>query len=319
MKQQLLPQQHTMDTPYIVGPVHCYSTTIAGEGVLFDTGPPAPEAKAYLLRHLDLSRLRHIIISHCHIDHYGLAHWLEQNTDATIYLPFRDSLKIERHEKRLQLMYELLQFFGFSEEFLTRFAVNMEDGSVFPTLPTRYRIIEDDLPPHLGIDVIPCPGHSQSDLVLATPHWAVTGDVLLRGIFQSPLLDVDLLSGERFRNYDAYCATLLKLAELREKTILPGHRYSIESVDTNIIFYVTKLLERAVKVKQIDPARSVAEVALELFTDNPSPPFAIYLKASELIFIRDFLDQPGSLQQALETIGLFSQVADLYAAALAPI
>lgn len=100
----MLPQQHTLDTPYMVGPVHCYSATIAGEEVLFDTGPPAAEARAYLRRHLDLSRLRHVIISHCHIDHYGLAHWLEQNTEATIYLPFRDSLKIERYEKRLQML-----------------------------------------------------------------------------------------------------------------------------------------------------------------------------------------------------------------------
>jgi 2,4-dienoyl-CoA reductase (NADPH2) len=315
----MLPQQHTLDTPYLVGPVHCYTATIADEDVLFDTGPPSPEAKTYLLRHLDLGRLRHVIITHCHIDHYGLAHWLEQNTDATVYLPFRDSLKIEQHEKRLKLMYELLQVFGFSKEFLGRFAASMEDGSVFPALPTRYRIIEDELPPHLGIDVIPCPGHSQSDLVLAGPHWAVTGDVLLRGIFQSPLLDVDLLSGERFRNYDAYCATLLKLAKLRDMTILPGHRYSIEGVNTNILFYVTKLLERATKVKQIDPAYSIAEVAQQLLADKQCPPFAIYLKASELVFIRDFLHQPRKLRQALETIGLFSPIADLYEAALTPL
>ncbi|MBD1400021.1 MBL fold metallo-hydrolase [Pelovirga terrestris] len=314
----MVPQQHTLKTPYLVGPVHCYTATIGDDPVLFDTGPPTPEARNYLQRHLDLKHLRHVIISHCHIDHYGLAHWLEQKTDATIYLPFRDSLKIERHEQRLQLMYELLQFFGFSNEFLSRFAASMEDGSVFPTLPTRYRIIEDDLPPHLGIEVTSCPGHSQSDLVLAGATWAVTGDVLLRGIFQSPLLDVDLLSGERFRNYDAYCATLLKLAGLRDKTILPGHRYSIESVDTNIIFYVTKLLERGAKVKQIDPARSVAEVAQELLAGKPCPPFAVYLKASELVFIRDFLAQPDALRRALETIGLFSTVSDLYHAALAP-
>lgn len=314
----MVPQQHTLNTPYLVGPVHCYTATIGDEPVLFDTGPPTPEARAYLQRHLDLKRLRHVIISHCHIDHYGLAHWLEQNTDATIYLPFRDSLKIERHSERLQLMYELLQSFGFTREFLSRFEANMSDGSVFPTLPTRYRIIEDELPASLGIDVIPCPGHSQSDLVLTGATWAITGDVMLRGIFQSPLLDVDLLSGERFRNYDAYCATLLKLAGLRDRIILPGHRHSIESVDTNILFYVTKLLERSAKIRQIDPARSVAEVTMELFVGKESPPFAIYLKASELVFIRDFLDQPGQLRQALETISLFPQVADLFHATLSP-
>ncbi|HEY5673193.1 MAG TPA: MBL fold metallo-hydrolase [Malonomonas sp.] len=312
----MIPTQHSIDTPYPIGPVHCYSTELAGELVLFDTGPPTPEAQDYLRRNLDLDRLKHVILTHCHIDHYGLAHWLQEQSDATIYLPFRDSLKIVRHAERLERMYGLLLQLGFTPEFLEKFKATMEDGTVFPTLPVNYRIIEEGLPEQLGIEVYPCPGHSQSDLVLAGADWAVTGDVMLRGIFQSPLLDVDLLSGERFRNYDAYCATLLQLAKLRGKQILPGHRHSVESVDANILFYVGKLLERSARIKLIDPARPIAEVAIELFADAQGHPFLVYLKASELVFIRDFLDQPQQLRQSLEKIGLFPQCAELYQAAL---
>lgn len=315
----MIPRQHTLETHYPVGPVHCYSTELAGELVLFDTGPPTPEAQGYLREHLDLSRLQHVILSHCHIDHYGLARWLQEQSDATVYLPFRDSLKIVRHEERLERMYGLLLQLGFTPEFLDQFKAIMEDGTVFPPLPEGYRIIEEGLPEQLGLEVLPCPGHSQSDLVLAGADWAVTGDVMLRGIFQSPLLDVDLCSKERFRNYDAYCATIIQLAGLRGKQILPGHRHSIESVDANILFYVTKLLERATRIKQIDPARPVAEVAFELFADNQVHPFMVYLKASELVFIRDFLDQPLPLRQSLEKIGLFPQVAELYNRALQPV
>ena len=314
----MIPIQHTLATPYPVGPVHCYSTELAGELVLFDTGPPTPEAQDYLRENLDLSRLQHVILTHCHIDHYGLAHWLQQQSDATIYLPFRDSLKIVRHEERLERMYGLLLQLGFTPEFLDKFKATMEDGTVFPTLPENYRIIEEGLPEQLGLQVFACPGHSQSDLVLTGDDWAVTGDVMLRGIFQSPLLDIDLLSMERFRNYDAYCATIIQLAGLRDKQILPGHRHSIVSVDTNILFYVSKLLERALRIKASDPARPVAEMAIELFADAQSHPFMIYLKASELVFIRDFLDQPQQLRQSLEKIGLFPQVAELYNQALRP-
>ncbi|MFO7576525.1 MAG: MBL fold metallo-hydrolase [Pelovirga sp.] len=308
----MTPHQHTLGTPYVVGPVHCYSTTIADDLVLFDTGPPTQETQDYLTEHLDLKRLRHVIITHCHIDHYGLAHWLEQHSDATVYLPFRDHLKIIRHQERLEKMRDLLLTYGFTADFLAQFKDSMADGTVFPTLPERYRVIEEGLPEHLGIEVIPCPGHSQSDLVLARDNWAVTGDVLLRGIFQSPLLDVDLLSGERFRNYDAYCATLLQLAGLRDRQILPGHRYSIESVDANICFYIAKLLERSARVMRIDPDRPIAEVAQGLFSDSPGHPFAIYLKASELVFIRDFLAAPQLLRQALEKIGLYPQLAEQF-------
>jgi 2,4-dienoyl-CoA reductase (NADPH2) len=41
-------KQHNVMTPYLVGEVHFYSTEIDRELVLFDTGPPTPEAVAVL-------------------------------------------------------------------------------------------------------------------------------------------------------------------------------------------------------------------------------------------------------------------------------
>ena len=70
--------QHTISTPYMVGPVHCYTGTLAGELVLFDTGPPTEEGRRSLQEQIDLAKLKHILITHCHIDHYGQADWLEK-------------------------------------------------------------------------------------------------------------------------------------------------------------------------------------------------------------------------------------------------
>lgn len=312
----MIPVQHTLDTSYVVGPVHCYSAEIAGELVLFDTGPPTESAKHYLRDNLDLSRLKHVIVTHCHIDHYGLAHWLEQETGATIYLPFRDHLKIIRHHERLELMYELLLQIGFTPDFLERFRVNMEDGSVFPPLPQNFQVIEENLPKHLGLEALACPGHSQSDLILTGNTWAVTGDVMLRGIFQTPLLDVDLLTEQRFRNYDAYCNSLNKLATLREKQIFPGHRESIDTVDSCLLFYVGKLLERATHIKKFPLSMNAVEVVSALFKKNLTHPFISYLKASEIVFIRDFLAEPQRLQTVLADINLFVQVEKYFEKAL---
>ncbi|MCK4503251.1 MAG: MBL fold metallo-hydrolase [Desulfuromonadales bacterium] len=313
----MIPIQHTLDTAYMVGPVHCYSTEIAGELVLFDTGPPTEEAKQYLQKNLDLERLKHVIITHCHIDHYGLANWLEQATEATIYLPFRDHLKIVRHTERLERMYGLLVQIGFESAFLERLRVNMEDGTVFPPLPENFQIIEEGLPEQLGLTALPCPGHSQSDLVLIGEDWAVTGDVMLRGIFQTPLLDIDLLTEQRFRNYDAYCESLAKLATLRDKQILPGHRESIGSIDSCLLFYVDKLLERAARISKLPMNMNAVEIVTKLFKDDFKYPFVSYLKASEIIFIRDFLAEPERLQNVLTNIGLFPQVAENFERAVA--
>lgn len=306
----MIPTQHTINTIYPVGPVHCYSSEIAGELILFDTGPPTEEAKQYLQNNLDLKNLKRILLTHCHIDHYGLAAWLEREYGATIYIPYRDSLKIANHGKRLDGMAGLLGEVGFSPEFMSAFRADMDSDSVFPDIPQNFKIVEQDLPTEFGIEVLTCPGHSQSDLVYVGENWAITGDTMLREIFQSPLLDIDLLTGQRFSNYNAYCETIVKLAGLRNKQILPGHRKFIIGVDFNICFYTGKLLERASRSKKFSPQMSAPEVVEKLFGDAVKEPFLKYLKASEIVFIRDFLADPQRLKNSLEAIGLFQQLAE---------
>lgn len=304
-------KQHTLDTPYMVGPVHCYTAEINDELMLFDTGPPTSVAKQYIAENVDLKKLKYIFITHCHIDHYGLAHWLEQESDAQLFIPYRDGLKILSHEERLQDMYDLLQRLGFSGEFLEGLHKSLSNG-VFPIFPEKFKIIEDDFPNHLGIRYLGCPGHSQSDIVFYSDEWAVTGDVLLKGVFQSPLLDVDQETGERFKNYESYCSTLIKLSSLRDKLICPGHRKKIDTVDQTILFYVSKMLGRTSQLKKFDSDENVAQITRKIFGDNTKETFLLYLKASEVLFMQDFLANPNLLKNSLQEIGLFEHVISQY-------
>ncbi len=308
----MLPTQHTISTIYPVGPVHCYSAEINGDLILFDTGPPTDNAKHYLRSTLNLEKLKAVIITHCHIDHYGLAAWLEREYGVTIYLPYRDSLKILQHEQRLDGMVKILADVGFEQQFLAALRADIDTSAVFPELPLRHKVAEHDLPAEYGLEVIPCPGHSQSDLVYIGDDWAITGDTMLREIFQSPLLDIDLLTGERFSNYNAYCKTILNLAGLRDKHILPGHREFIVGVDHNICYYVEKLLERTERIKKLLIELTPSEVVEHLFKGSEQPLFVKYLKASEIVFIRDFLAAPQQLRQALCEIDLFSQLEEMF-------
>jgi hydroxyacylglutathione hydrolase len=306
--------QHTIETPYQVGPVHCYSAELAGELVLFDTGPPTELARDYLRQHLDLSRLRHVVCTHCHIDHYGLVAWLEEEYGARIYLPYRDALKIELHLERLSALGELLVQLGFSRDYVEGYRSMMDDGTVFPRFPRQLEIVEEsDLPTRLGFEVLPCPGHSQSDLVYATDEWAITGDVLLDGIFQSPLLDVDLETGHKFNNYQAYCQTLDNLGRLRGLQICPGHRESIPSVESVILFYVGKLLERTARIQDELYRGNLAEIVIRLFGGKDLGTFLLFLKASEIAFMQEFLADPQRLKGALEKLGLFEPLVEDFA------
>lgn len=308
--------QHTIDTPYPVGSVHCYTLESEDGLILFDTGPPTEEAKEYLRSHLDFSRLRHIFITHCHVDHYGLAYWLLQETDATVYLPQRDALKFAHNDRRLEMMGELLGELGFDSGYRRDLRRIFDSGALFPPFPRRFKIAETESPPALGLEIIPCPGHSQSDIVYASHEWAVTGDTLLRGIFQSPLLDIDLMTGKRFNNYHAYCTSIVRLASLGGRMVLPGHRRIIENVLDIIRFYVCKVFGRVEQLLPMKDERNVARLIAQLFNNGMTDVFHIYLKTSEIVFMQDFLQQPEVLKNALVEIGLFDNVAMLYKRAI---
>ena len=308
-------RQHTVQTPYLVGEAHFYSTELAGNLVLFDTGPATPGALAALGEQLDLSRLKYVFITHSHVDHYGLAAQLAEHTAAEIFLPRMDAIKFRRHGERLVHIERLLAEYGFDAALAKGFRQIVADINIFPDPPQRFTIVEEsDIPAALGISWLSCPGHSQSDLVYRVGNWAVSGDILLKGIFQAPLLDVDFQSfSGRFRNYDAYCLSLLELSKLRGCRILPGHRDSVASLDDTILFYVNKMLERAGQVKKFSDAASIRDVVGLVFKDALTDPFVIYLKVSEIVFMRDFLAEPERLKASLEQIGLFDKVSDLYA------
>lgn len=306
------PLQHTINTPYMVGPVHCYTAELGGELVLFDTGPPTSEAEQFLRHNVDLDRLQHVIITHCHIDHYGQSAWLGQNSNATIYLPEKDCLKIDNHDRRMDEMAYLLLDLGFEEDYVDQLRDIFDSGALFPPFPGEFFPVETALPAHLEIESVKCPGHSQSDLVYAGKDWVITGDTLLRGIFQSPLLDVDLTTGRRFENYKAYTETLRKLASFRSKTVLPGHRQTIKSIDATLLFYISKMLLR---VKQLYPYRDEENLFLiieKLLGGRMKDVFHIYMKASEIIFMKDFIAKPELLRNSLEVIGIFEEVSSLY-------
>lgn len=300
----------------MVGEAHFYSAELKSGLALFDTGPPTGEGRAGLLDSIDLSRLKYLFITHCHVDHYGLANYILQNSAAEIFIPQRDAIKFQRHSERMERIGELLKGYGFGSDFAAELRVSFERHKLFPTIPERYRIVEEsrDELDMLGISYLPCPGHSQSDLVYLVGDCAITGDILLRNIFQAPLLDIDLMNfSERFRNYDAYCNSLFNLVKLRDRRIMPGHREYVESVDDAILYYVKTLLERIVHLL---PFRGLAmNVIIEqIFKGRLTDPFFIYLKVSEIVFMLDFIENPALLKASLEQIGLFDQIDTLYAA-----
>lgn len=305
-------RQHTIQTPYIVGEVHCYSTEINGELVLFDSGPPTPEAFASLKEQIDLPRLKYLFITHCHIDHFGLASFIRRETDARIFIPRAEDRKIRLRAEYLRLFTDLLTEAGCDRGKAEYIRGRMEKELTL-LAPGSYEVVEEsEVPSRLGIRWMSCPSHSQSDLVYLYGKHAVTGDILLRNIYQVPIYDLDLdtMSG-RFRNYDAYCASLRQLARLRGYQVHPGHRWHIESIDETVLWYVRKVLKRAHLIRHSGTTGSIGAM-METVGGASTEPFFLHMKLSEAVFTRDFVQNPELLKAAAESLGLFEHIRAQY-------
>ncbi|MCB4204323.1 MBL fold metallo-hydrolase [Deferribacterales bacterium Es71-Z0220] len=304
-------EKHTVNTPYPVGPVHFYVKKYDDFDVLFDTGPFTEEANKYLKENVNLGKLKYTFVTHCHADHYGLIDFLSKNSDSKIILSRHDYLRFLRFDERKNGFLNIIKDFGFSsdeiniiENVLVRFKNEVP-------MPENITLLEEsmDILKNLEINYIPCPGHSQSDIVYLVDNCAITGDVVLRDIFQTPLLDVNIQDFKsRFLNYDEFCKTILKLKNIEERVFLPGHRDYIDSVDERILFYLNKLIERTGFIMEELKNEGVYPVLKKLTGSIYESPLKSYLKLSEIVFIDDFITNPEKIIKSLENIKIYNQL-----------
>jgi len=74
--------------------------------------------------------------------------------------------------------------------------------------------------------------------------------VLLRDIFQTPLIDIDYSDEQkRYNNYLAFCESIYRFKRLNNYTVMPGHNDYIISVKDTILSYVRKMFTRIIKIK----------------------------------------------------------------------
>ena len=293
----------TIPTPYPVGPVHVYYFVINGIRILFDAGPPTEDAIKTLQNHIDLSKLDYIFITHFHPDHYGAAHLIEKISPAQIVFSKYDLAIYELYDQRVSFFFDYLHQLEVPTQLTVALKKTFSVLKRAIPLPKSFQILEDSqkLIEELGISYLQCPGHSQSDIVYLLDEYAITGDTLLRDIFQTPLLDLDFTSmTSRYLNYENYCASILKLKSIAHRRILPAHNENIRSVDHQIRFYYQNILEKAQKLAPLlERKMSLFQIMITLFPHTESRPFIFYMKLSELLFLKDYLENPNLLKKIL--------------------
>lgn len=298
------------------GPVNVYaienddsSWTLFDTGVATDEGLAAVRAGA-AQQGVDLRRVSRIVVSHGHIDHYGNAQTLAEESGARVFAHRGDLDKLcgdERWFAQLTRHAPYFQGLGVPPPVLQA----MLEGSMRSKRlsrqvePARLGFLEGGEAlrfKHFDAEVMHLPGHTPGLVCLHAPAQRLlfADDHLLARVSPNPLLDLSMGEGEgKFKALVAYLESARKARALELDCVLPGHgppfRGHRALLDGLFEFYgrrQDKLLAHLAK----GPA-TVYELAGAIFPRRDVP--RMYLMLSEVLGNLEVLEAAGRLRKDL--------------------
>ncbi|MDP9399211.1 MAG: MBL fold metallo-hydrolase [Actinomycetota bacterium] len=188
----------------------------------------APLTDAVRACGLVLSDVRRLVITHAHVDHYGLAGEVVRATGAELWMHVRADAHVARYRDlpaAAQAYREMLAEHGMRGEELEQAGAGLlEWAPAMPSLgeaTTRLRGGESFAAGGRQWEVVPTPGHSPGHVCLwsAADGLLISGDHLLPGVVPP----VTFERGLALDPLGAYLASLERIGQLAPATVLPGH------------------------------------------------------------------------------------------------
>jgi glyoxylase-like metal-dependent hydrolase (beta-lactamase superfamily II) len=298
-------------TPFQVGAVNTY---LAGR-TLVDPGPASEEAWTTLLsameeRDLAPEDVERVLITHSHIDHFGLAKRL-QDRGAKVYASAAAATVMEDFPAYYD--YER----GFFTEFFERHGMAPTTAETVTSLSESYlayapsvtvdeRVGRGDAIPTLDTEltVDEVAGHAPGELLFGyddgDDRIGLVGDNVLEEITPNPVLQPPPEEGaERPRVLPAFNASLDRLAGEGYDRFLPGHRGTIEDPAGRIAEIREAHEERTGNVHDLlDGPTTAVDVMEGLFGELPVT--ERFPGMSEAIGHLDVLEERGRVQRREE-------------------
>ncbi len=305
----------TIPTPFPVGPVNCY----LAEGdplTLIDTGPKDPATDAALrhalsTRGLSYKDIRRIVVTHAHVDHFGLAAEIVGESGAQVLSHSRNLWWLVdsdgEWERRYEFYRDVFVHSGAPSAYADSAAVGMRQlsqyGASIP--PDAFVPLEDGAVIRLGPDpwrVIFAPGHASGLICLYEDQsrTLISSDHLLRDITSNPVLEPpNRGETERPRALLDYMTSMEMTERMDIHTALPAHGQPIVDmralVDERLAFHRSRL-DRIESLLECC-AETPYEICNLLFPGLKS--LDTFLGLSEVIGHLDILEAEGRVR--LET------------------
>ena len=286
----------------------------SGSITLIDTGFKSPGSYEYLKEQLKqqghhLADIERIILTHGHLDHFGLAESIRKEVDYAIpcFIHAEDLWKVtlENYADEMWSEYadHLIAMVGLPSEEVLKIkeqfssfhdmgdpivdAISMEDGDVFEGEGYQIRVIHT-------------PGHSPGSSCLYETRQSIlfSGDHIIKHITPNPLIEINRehLRNPHYQSLKAYMDSLDKLRELDVQFVFPGHGEYIEDlpaiIDSLMVHHQQRmdLVWKALKKK----SRPLYQLIEDVFPYVPEDD--IFLAISEIMVHLDILMNDGRVE-----------------------
>lgn len=227
----------TLPTPFAIGPVHVYLAE-SDPLTLIDTGPDTDDARAALRAGLaalgyDVSDVQRIVITHGHVDHYGLAHWIAAAGHAQILAhPLARPVVEDWPEARAQredFSHQVLGLAGVPPDMIVRTGQLLRSYDLFQRPAQVDTLLEDGAVLAMAgapWQVLHCPGHADNLICFFEPasHLLIGNDHLLAHISSNAIVSAPP-PGEHVRRQPLidYWHSLHRVAAMNVALTLTGH------------------------------------------------------------------------------------------------
>ncbi len=307
------PRIHVLPipTPFPVAPTNVY--LLEGDPLtLVDTGPLTDQAREALSRGLQglgysLADIEQLVITHAHIDHFGLAREVVEESGARLLSFHQNKLPLEHFhswwEERIAYAWTLFTKEGIPEDAMERMAP-VRDFQLYAAPVPKVTPLDDDQQVKLGNAtwrVIHTPGHALGHLCFyhEESQLLLSGDHLLRDITSNPIIETPRLGmSERPRSLVDYIRSLLRVRELDVRKVLPGHgepAFDHRSLVDDIVKH-HQHRGRLILQQLREADRTVYELGRALFGEE-LPGVHFFLVMSEIIGHLDVLELEGKVKR----------------------
>jgi len=315
--QEVAPGVHRISVPLPFPPREVAAWIIEGDQghVLVDTGIDTPPARGALREAAEdvgvtPATLRDVVLTHAHIDHYGLAGPVRDWSGATLSMHAREEQLAARWVRGWPAdraaVGESFRMSGIPAELADALLAASDRIHVRYEYYPPDALLEGDggpLPGGGGWEWMLTPGHSPGHVTVYHPERRIliTGDHVLPRI--SPNIGADLYADDPLADY---LRSLRRLRELPVDLVLPSHGEPFADLAGRIDWILAHHDERnGQTLDALDRPRTAFQVTLRLFPELPPDNFLHALREARahLVYLQGIGAVERDVRSGLELWG----------------